>query len=86
MYPPKFQFFAVICLLIIAIVMVAGCSDDKPTQSSQLGWSPLGTGLDSQVISVTVYDNKLIAGGSFNTAGGVTANEIAASFWFGAAT
>jgi hypothetical protein len=44
-------------------------------------WSPLGSGMGGDhpyVYALTVYDNKLIAGGYFTTAGGVAANYIAA--------
>jgi len=41
-------------------------------------WSPLGSGMNSDVWALAVYDNKLIAGGWFTTAGGVSANHIAA--------
>jgi len=40
-------------------------------------WSPLGSGMNSYVLALAIYDNKLIAGGGFNTAGGVGANHIA---------
>jgi len=41
-----------------------------------------GQGMDNNVFALTVYNNRLIAGGAFTTAGGVTANRIAA--WDGA--
>lgn len=41
-------------------------------------WSALGSGLDSRVYAFTIYDNKLIVGGDFTTAGGVGASRIAA--------
>ena len=66
-------------LIIIGVLIFAtGCSDDKPTSSIQYGWAPLETGLNETVFSLSVYDNKLIAGGYFTTAGGVAANRIAA--------
>jgi trimeric autotransporter adhesin len=44
-------------------------------------WSPLGSGMVNgdypKVSALTVYGNKLIAGGDFHTAGGVSANNIA---------
>jgi hypothetical protein len=39
---------------------------------------PNGNGTDAQVSAITVYNGKLIAAGSFITAGGVTVNGIAA--------
>ncbi|MFH1700542.1 MAG: dockerin type I repeat-containing protein [Candidatus Zixiibacteriota bacterium] len=47
-------------------------------------WSPLDLGLtadpftQAQVQALTVYDNKLVAGGRFSIAGGIPANNIAA--------
>ena len=46
-------------------------------------WSPLGSGMDSTIYALTVYDTKLIAGGGFITAGGTSANHVAA--WDGTA-
>ncbi len=41
-------------------------------------WSPLGTGMDYPVLSLTTLPNgDLVAGGYFTTAGGVSANSIA---------
>jgi len=45
-------------------------------------WSPLGSGMGSYlyyplVSALAVYNSKLIAGGAFTTAGGVSANSIA---------
>ncbi len=40
-------------------------------------WQPLGTGMNSTVRALTVYNGELIAGGSFTTAGGVACNCIA---------
>src|SRR5689334_3004800 len=39
---------------------------------------PSGNGTNAQVSAITVYNGKLIAAGSFTTAGGVTVNGIAA--------
>ena len=40
-------------------------------------WTPLGSGMNGQVLALCVYNNELIAGGSFTTAGGISANYIA---------
>jgi hypothetical protein len=40
-------------------------------------WSPLGSGMNGGVLALAVYDSRLIAGGWFTTAGGVSANYIA---------
>src|SRR5690349_18157367 len=45
-------------------------------------WQPLGLGLDASVSSLVVYDGKLIVGGDFNQAGGLSAHAIAR--WDGA--
>jgi len=80
MHPPKCHAFTLICLVIVASMFAVSCSDDDNPAApvKEYTWSPLGTGLGYQVISVTVYDNKLIAGGHFTTAGGTSANHIAA--------
>jgi hypothetical protein len=44
------------------------------------GWSPVGSGIGGGLFMVeelTEYDGKLIVGGSFTTAGGVAAKNIA---------
>jgi hypothetical protein len=40
-------------------------------------WEPLGSGMSSGVVALTVYNGELIAGGLFTTAGGVTCNYVA---------
>lgn len=40
-------------------------------------WSALGQGLDNDVTALTVSDNDLYVGGTFSTAGGVSANRVA---------
>lgn len=65
-----------------------GVSANNITAWDGSNWSPLGTGLTggdpvTQASALTVYDNKLIVGGQFTTAGGVSANYIAV--WDGSA-
>jgi len=57
---------------MIAGVLAVSCSDDDKSISPtpQLGWASLGTGMDHGVGALTVFDNKLIAGGNFTTAVG----------------
>lgn len=45
-------------------------------------WAPLSTGLNGEPTCMIVFNNKLIVGGSFTSAGGNLANNIAA--WDGA--
>jgi hypothetical protein len=49
--------------------------------TTQLGgtgsWSPLGSGLDNFVRALIIYNNELIVGGAFTSAGGISANHIA---------
>jgi len=40
-------------------------------------WSPVGTGTDNDVYSLTEYNTELYVGGNFSTAGGNAANYIA---------
>ncbi len=46
-------------------------------------WHTLGSGVGSLVLDLTVYGGDLIAGGFFNTAGGLNANHVAR--WDGSA-
>jgi len=79
MYLFRFRVFSLVSIIIIIGLIISGCSsDDNPTKPSQLVWTSLGTGISDDVYSLTVYDNKLIAGGWFTTAGGVSVSHIAA--------
>jgi hypothetical protein len=60
------------------VTVFAVCLDKPTAPTTSWSWARLGTGLDDTVYALTIYDNKLIAGGSFHTAGGVSANHIAA--------
>ncbi len=40
-------------------------------------WFPLGSGMNNQVMALTVFNGELIAGGNFTNAGGIPANSIA---------
>jgi hypothetical protein len=40
-------------------------------------WFQLGTGTNDDVRALTEYNNNVVAGGFFTTAGGITANHIA---------
>ena len=46
-------------------------------------WSPLGTGMNGEVYSLTTFNGALYAGGAFTKAGGTTVNRIAK--WNGSA-
>jgi len=41
-------------------------------------WAPLGQGLNGNVHTMLIYNNKLYVGGDFTTADGISANHIAA--------
>ena len=78
---PRISACTAICLLIIAGMLVVSCSDDDKsvTPTPEYGWSPLGTGMHGYDVSaLTVFDNTLIAGGLFDSAGGVSVHNIAA--------
>lgn len=68
------------CAAIIAISVAA------PRAMAQCQWQPLGGGVASgfptTVNALTVFNDELIAGGNFTTAGGVSASNIAR--WNGA--
>ena len=78
----SFVFTIAFSLTIIAMLTLSCSDDDKTnnsvTPTSQWAWEPLGSGTNDYVRGLTVYDNKLIAGGDFDSAGGVSANNIAA--------
>src|SRR5688572_14733705 len=40
-------------------------------------WTALGTGVNSYVRAITIYNGNVIVGGDFSTAGAVTANKVA---------
>jgi hypothetical protein len=48
------------------------------TQAYSQIWQPLGSGMNNRVNALTDFDGELIAGGFFQTAGGVNVNSIAA--------
>lgn len=82
MYSSSYSIFKSLVFVIVSILLVAGCGDDDKAASPDLQWSwvPLGSGVDSlrSVNALTVYKGKLIAGGSFENAGGKLVNRIAA--------
>lgn len=61
----------------------AGMSANSIAAWDDISWSALGTGIEGisgigLLFALTVYDGQLIAAGIFDTAGGVSANNIAA--------
>ena len=85
MHLSRFTPYMATSLLTIAGMLAVSCSDDdKPVApTSHWAWRPLGTDTGGMIHSLAVYDGKLIAGGTIDTAGGVSANDIAA--WDGSA-
>ncbi|MBX3377584.1 MAG: immunoglobulin domain-containing protein [Phycisphaeraceae bacterium] len=63
--------------VIVAGDGVAGLPGQHIARWTGIAWEPLGTGVDSGVSAMIVYNGELVVGGSFTTAGGVTANRIA---------
>jgi len=68
--------------------VAGGAAADRIARWNGAAWAPLGSGMDSGVRGLTVFDDgsgggpALYAGGAFTTAGGVSANRIAR--WNGA--
>ncbi len=64
-----------------SLVLAAACLLAMATVEDSLvcagTWSTLGIGVNGAVCAATVYNGNLVIGGSFATAGGVTANCIA---------
>lgn len=75
----RFSKLITVGIVVILGIFIVGCSDDdNPTKpEGTWSWAPLGTGINNRVDALTVYDNKLIAGGWFTTADGVSAIYIA---------
>ena len=61
----------------MAAVVVAVCAGGPLAAGQDYGWGPLGSGMNSYVNTLTVYNDELIAGGYFTTAGSVTCNYVA---------
>src|SRR5688572_27888721 len=63
---------------ILAALWVALWFSITPRAGAQCDdWLPLGSGTNGQVSALAAYNNGLIAGGGFTTAGGQTVNYIA---------
>jgi hypothetical protein len=75
---------------VLALTVYNGqlVADDEFVQNNQIvenvdafngtSWTTLGTSFNNEVRTLTVYNNRLVAGGFFTTVGGTTANHIAA--------
>jgi len=78
-------------LVLAAVAVVTHVSRGNPNGTCQPTWTALGTGIDGQVFSSTVFDPDgagpappvLVVGGTFTSAGGQPANNIA--MWDGSA-
>jgi hypothetical protein len=57
--------------------MAGGTSANRIAKWNGTSWSNLGTGINSSVFSLKVYNNNLIIGGTFSIAGGTNSNSIA---------
>jgi len=66
----------VIWAIVLALSIFSPQVSDAST-FSDANWSALGSGVNSQVLSLALSGSNLFAGGDFNTAGGVSANYIA---------
>lgn len=53
-----------------------------PLAPDDVYWQSLGSGMSASVLALTVFNNQLIAGGTFLTASGIPASRVAA--WDGA--
>lgn len=60
-----------------SIGIAYGNQQSFTTIGSVNSWQAVGTGMNSRVNILTIFENDLIAGGDFTTAGGQTANRIA---------
>jgi hypothetical protein len=63
-------------IILVLMLLIVHCTLYIDNCNSQV-WSPLGSGMNNGVGDLVVFNNQLIACGSFTTAGGVSANNIA---------
>jgi len=69
------RLFLIIPIIICFILFCNLYAKDNPYD---IYWSGLGEGMNNKVYALTIFDGKLIAGGAFTQANGITANYIAA--------
>ena len=78
----KFIFFNITLVFFISTSLLVQVSNTSASDPDDIYWdvsiSTPETGLNGTVRALTVYDNKLIAGGYFTLAGGDTVNHVAA--------
>ena len=67
---PTDNFFWYIILLFLFLVFFGGSINAQT-------WGTVGTGTNNHNRAMVLYNNKLVVGGDFTTAGGVSANHIA---------
>ena len=60
---------SVVAVLTIAVIQPRSIADEV--------WQSLGSGMDSYVRALAIYNGELIAGGDFFTAGGQGASRVA---------
>lgn len=61
--------------------MAGGVTADHIAKWDGSGWTPLGSGMNGEVLALAVYDggtgSELYAGGGFTTAGGILSSHVA---------
>src|SRR5690349_15172958 len=60
-----------------ALAVIAVLATPHPALAQLSQWNPLGSGMNDTVRAMTIFNNELIAGGDFTTAGGVPASRLA---------
>ena len=66
------------CIILIIVVLLINCSDDKSVSAKPELWCPLGSGMNNEVLALIAYNDRLIAGGKFTMSDEDTVNYIAA--------
>jgi trimeric autotransporter adhesin len=63
-------------ILLLTLLFIVHCTLYIQNCKSQ-NWFPLGSGTSGEVMALTEYNNELIVGGNFTTAGGINVNRLA---------
>ena len=78
----KLIFFNITLILFVSTALLVQVSNASASDPDDIYWdvsiSTPENGLNGTVRALTIYDNKLIAGGYFTLAGGDTVNHVAA--------
>jgi hypothetical protein len=70
----RYPFAAFSLSLVVSVFFLISCGDGDnstgPDSSGAWSWASMGSGVNDRVFAFAEYDNELIIGGYFDTAGG----------------